>query len=330
MAHAIITGDPSAFGPVRIRLEMLGLTVGEVADPRGTSVGDCDLVVHVATARHSDVPHRPSGELPPAPLLCLGASPTTAWTAVDSADLETEVFATAVRVCVDRAWELRRRPAPEAPPERYRDFLSHELRSPLSVVATALRALAESVDDPEVERSLVERALRNVQRLERTVDWSQRNLLLLDAPPVQTLRIMSVEDLCECLSHLGVCLPEQPPVDFLVETDPEVLAAVIQQTVRAYECLSSDLEIGLSLVADSRGCRVRVEAPAVADLTPRVARIGLVRPGDAQGRDELSELAALLVPPVALEGLAARLVVDEAASGVLEIDLPVAAAPIPA
>jgi hypothetical protein len=70
--------------------------------------------------------------------------------------------------------------------------------------------------------------------------------------------------------------------------------------------------------------------PAVADMTPRVARIGLARPGESGVRDELAELAALLVPAVALESLSARLLTDSARTGVLEIALPLVGAPVPA
>ena len=123
MAHAIIIGDPLQFGRVRIRLEMLGLTVGETEAPAASTVGDCDLVVHVATARHSDVPHRPTGELPQAPLLCLGAPRSSAWETVSAGELDGEGFAAAVWTCVDRARELRRPPAPTArdrPSDGYR------------------------------------------------------------------------------------------------------------------------------------------------------------------------------------------------------------------
>ena len=115
--------------------------------------------------------------------------------------------------------------------------------------------------------------------------------------------------------------------DLVVETDPELVAAVVQQLVRACECLSTDLSIRLTLQADARGCSVRVAAPAIADLTPRVARIGLVRPGETAAHDELAEMASLLVPAAALDSLGARLGTDNAHAGELEIRLPLAGVP---
>ncbi|RKZ20148.1 hypothetical protein DRQ50_00315 [bacterium] len=331
MAHAIITGDPQQADRVRIRLEMLGLTVAETELPAMSSVGDCDLVVHVATARHSDVPHRPTGELPQAPLLCLGAPRSSAWESVPARELDHGLFAAAVRSCVDRAWDLRRRPSPESPPERYRDFLSHELRSPLSVVATTLRALDETLvtrGGSADERDLIVRALRNVQRLERTVDWSQRTLMLTDIPPVRTLQALSADELAERLDHLGVTPAAHTDGEQVVETDPDLLAAMVQQLVRACDCLSPDLQIHLTLAAGAAGCTIRVEAPAIADLTPRVARIGLARPGETGTSDELAELASMLVPVAALDSVGARLDLSGAGAGVLEIRLPVVATPI--
>jgi len=67
-------------------------------------------------------------------------------------------------------------PAPDAAPtsHAYREFVGHELRSPLTAIHTALAALAEDLGAGEGMRDAVrmlEIALRNTRRLEDTVNW---------------------------------------------------------------------------------------------------------------------------------------------------------------
>ncbi len=55
----------------------------------------------------------------------------------------------------------------------FRDFLNHELRTPLTAAGTALQTLAlqlERAGGPSLD--LVDIALRNVRRLEQTVEWA--------------------------------------------------------------------------------------------------------------------------------------------------------------
>lgn len=62
------------------------------------------------------------------------------------------------------------------------DYLGHELRTPLAAIRTALEILADDLGrspalpaagEPDARAKMIELALRNVQRLDRTVDWGQ-------------------------------------------------------------------------------------------------------------------------------------------------------------
>ncbi len=66
-------------------------------------------------------------------------------------------------------------PAPDASPtsRAYREFVCHELRSPLTAIHTALAALAEDLGAGEGmldAARMLEIALRNTRRLEDTVN----------------------------------------------------------------------------------------------------------------------------------------------------------------
>jgi hypothetical protein len=57
--------------------------------------------------------------------------------------------------------------------EDLRDFVNHELRTPLTAAGTALQTLAlQLADSGGRPLELVDLALRNLRRLERTVDWA--------------------------------------------------------------------------------------------------------------------------------------------------------------
>lgn len=327
MPHALVTGDRQSCEQVRLRLEMLGLTAA-VADPATevpASVGDCDLLVHAATARHAVVPRRAAGELPDAPVVLLGDPRPGPWTCVAPEDLDGPFFAAAVQACVQRAWELRGAPVPATPSVRYREFLAHELRSPLAVVTAALEALADS-SAPEAgeTRTLVDRALRNVRRLERTVEWSQSGLVLSEVPPVVPRRLLERDELVRLLEELDCGAVAVAGSDLPAETDPDLLVDVVQQMVRACHCLDPDLRPRLQLVGEDREWVVRLEAPA-ACAAGDVSRLGLVRFGDNTSQGSLLELACLLVPEAALQGLDARLAGVPGEPGCLELRLPVAA-----
>ena len=211
------------------------------------------------------------------------------------------------------------------PSVRYREFLAHELRSPLAVVTAALEALADDAPAGNDDmRTLVDRALRNVRRLERTVEWSQSSLVLAEAPPVGPRCVLDRVEITDLLKDLGCEVTTDSAVDRFIETDPDLLYDVVQQMIRACRCLDPDALPRLSLGVDDREWVVRLTAsPAVGENS--VSRCGLVHFGDPISHGSLLELASLLIPEAALGGLDARLQGNAGHPGGLELHLPVAA-----
>lgn len=335
MPHALVTGDRQRCEQIRLRLEMLGLTVA-VVDPAAAvpaSVGECDLLVHDSTARHAVVPRQAAGELPDAPVVLLGDSRPGPWSCVAWEDLDGPAFAAAVRSCVHRAWELRGASVPSSPSVRYREFLAHELRSPLAVVAAALEALDSGLIDGSAAsgddaRSVVDRALRNVRRLERTVEWSQSSLVLAEVPPVGPRQVLDLAEVADLLQDLGCQTAAVAGADGHVETDPDLLHDVVRQMIRVCHCREPGARPVLHLEAGDPEWVIRLSAAPVEGGVNEVSRCGLVRPGEPISHDSLLELAYLLIPAAALHGLDARLLGAPGEPGVLELRLPVAV-PVP-
>jgi len=68
---------------------------------------------------------------------------------------------------------LARSPGPGAHGEDFQDFVNHELRTPLTAAGTALQTLALHMERTGGRpHELLEIALRNLRRLEQTVDWA--------------------------------------------------------------------------------------------------------------------------------------------------------------
>ena len=116
----------------------------------------------------AELSHRPTAT---APLILVGAQPagsldSLAWERVVEPGHSGEVLASVLRPCLDDATGV----SCGAP--GFRDFLNHEMRTPLTAAGMALQTLAlhlESAGGPSLD--LLDTALRNIRRLEQTVEW---------------------------------------------------------------------------------------------------------------------------------------------------------------
>jgi signal transduction histidine kinase len=114
----------------------------------------------------------PTAPAATAPLLLVGETPggpldDLAWTQVPDPGPEGAALAAALRPCLEAAGRGGDVGA------GFRDFLNHEMRTPLTAAGTALQTLAlhmERAGGPSLE--LVDVAMRNLRRLEQTVDWA--------------------------------------------------------------------------------------------------------------------------------------------------------------
>jgi signal transduction histidine kinase len=98
---------------------------------------------------------------------------------LSAADVAGDALRRRLEACFAEARRLRGGAEPCPLSLRYRDFLGHELRSPLTALRTALEEIAASPGDPG---PLPQIALRNVERLQQVLEWSQGLLALADLP----------------------------------------------------------------------------------------------------------------------------------------------------
>jgi hypothetical protein len=166
----------------RQRLAAWGLTSacgGDACHRRPPTVADCDAVLWFGAP--PALPAAATDE-PAAPLLLVGQDDPhgVAWRIIAPRRAAGDCLRRSLEACCARARALRDRPADDPLRMRWRDFLGHELRSPLTAIKTALEEIEAAPGDPG---PLPEIALRNVARLQLVLEWSQDLLALAEAPP---------------------------------------------------------------------------------------------------------------------------------------------------
>ncbi len=208
MSHILLIGDDAQCGPVRTQLVQWGLTVGHAAGggplPAHVGVDVCDVVLVVGSAVEKvlpdTLPDGGRGAVPAAPRLFLAGN-------LPAPELERVLWPSLREACL-QARELRAGLAPVAGDlaQDVQHQVAHELRSPLTVIKTALEVMEDDLHswhaepaDVEAQLRMLQIALRNVRRLHRAVEWSQ---MLLAGPCAES----------EALAAAGV-VPRRPAVD---------------------------------------------------------------------------------------------------------------------
>ncbi len=181
MPHILIMGPGLPPDDLRRRLAGWGLTsarAGDTAHGRPPTVADCDAVLWFG-APPAPPPARDAAA--PAPVLLVGEDDphAAAWQTIPPRKAAGDCLRRALEGCFARARQLRERGVDDPLQVRYRDFLGHELRSPLTAIRTALEEIAAAPGDPG---PLPDIALRNVTRLQQVLEWSQDLLALAEAP----------------------------------------------------------------------------------------------------------------------------------------------------
>lgn len=182
MAHIILVADTCPGASMRDQLVRCGHSVALAAP--GDAMADagvdaCDVVVMLGDALATGDPVAVSdggrGAAPAAPRFLLSEAAASAG------------LTPALRARIESAWcEARARRLAATPegsdPAADSDVqqVGHELRSPLTVIKTALEVMEGDLRtwhaapaDVESQLRMLEIALRNVRRLHRAVEWSQ-------------------------------------------------------------------------------------------------------------------------------------------------------------
>jgi signal transduction histidine kinase len=335
LAHVLFDGDIRRHPALRSLFWQWGVTVGRLPASVGVgdqaTVEDCDAVVHLCSG--ADPTGFVSGAMPDgaeaegvaaaeaAPLLVIGAGPVAAvpWITIPDPGPEGTRLKAALQSCQERTRMLRGDSHSRHDLDQFRNFLGHELRSPLTAIKTALTVLeTEGSDEPGSARML-RIALRNLIRLTETVEWSQELMSLAEAPPTAELGPVSLASLAEAIpDHLDVHLDEKHE-SCEVLTDPRLLGILAGQMERvlANACPGSRPVFVLALDPGSGDCR----------LSAMVSRTGGMEAGHDLGdfnRAEFDHLVRMLISPQLLQalGVKPRIPAEDRAEVELTVGLP--------
>ncbi len=200
-------------------------------------------------------------------------------------------------------------------------FFNHELRTPLAAASAALQTLARRCELAPVngELDLLDIALRNLKRLEHTVEWAgdfiDATMVDNDAAPAIATTGELVQDIDELVSAVVVeWSAEMGDWGKNVAIAREQWRRLLRQTLHAIHYFQSDLTVAVAAseiaAADSELTRLALDLrlEGVAESSHRVNRTGLSDPVD--DADELQRLIGFMVAPGLLDVLGGRIDVE--------------------
>jgi signal transduction histidine kinase len=253
-----------------------------------------------------------------APLLLIGQAPTmdlaaAAWMRVADPGPDGAALAAVLRPLLETAQ------TEGGGNQDFRDLVNHELRTPLTAAGTALQTLARQLEragGPSLE--MVDIALRNIRRLERTVDWACDYLTEGACEPTASGRAeFALVELLEDLDNLEPPLPLTwasgvGDWELLVELDRDSWRRLLRQMLRAIALLAPQqpVHLDVSLLGE-------VDAEAEASGLLLVFHLplqgvakgnqGALAAADEDLPEQLRRLLAFTVSPVLAHRLDLRL-----------------------
>jgi hypothetical protein len=346
LPHVLFDGDIRQHPALRSLFWQWGVTVGSLAPDHGgfvpATVEECDAVLYLAgesvpaESGSSAMPDGAEAEgvaaAAAAPLLVVGSGPVpgTPWVSIPDPGPGGSRLKAALQSCQDRSRGLRGEPESRHDQDQFRNFLGHELRSPLTAIKTALTAMEKESDKNSGSDRMFKIAQRNLDRLAETVEWSQELLSLAEAPPTVDLGPVCLAALQEAMGdHLAVQLkPGEGGREVL--TDPRLLGLLAGQMERVlvFALPGGRPVFRLQWHPEENGCRLTAEISPAAKSTAfsRVSRMG-VTGGDRDragwNQLELEHLVRMLISPHLLQmlGVRPRIHVDDQGAVVLTVVL---------
>ena len=360
MAHILLGGDLRNGPAVRSLLREWGMTCSlwSSEDPGFAlpSIDECDATILILPS--DAAPSSPSGgpaAAPPAPLILLGEYPgplllaRDAWRVVNDPGPEGVDLKFAVQSALEQSQRLRghhlplARPNPKVDQEGYLQFLSHELRSPLTAAKTALEVLqgelggllgpgenqpresgSKGNSQGDARLAMVDIALRNIKRLHRTVDWNQ-DLQELEKSVLsgQWSRVL-VEELGMVAAETMDLVIEEGARGLELESDRNLLRVLMGQMTRVLDYALPGCPLrGVVRVDSARSrCLELAMQPQNAGPLPDEPRIMRTRLARATGQqesspqEELERLVGYVVSRPLLDRLHARVLVCQDAEGI--------------
>jgi hypothetical protein len=347
LAHVVFDGEIQQHPALRSLLWQWGVTVGPL--PGSGRVGvlatveDCDAVLSVGNKSHAsdiDFSAMPDGAeaegaaAAAAPLLVVG--PLTESGAQFGHELVSipdfgpggSRLKAALHSCVEKSRLLRGEAGARHDLNQFRDFVGHELRSPLTAVKTALTALEDSENpDPGAARML-SIALRNLRRLTETVEWSQELTSLAETTPVADLAPVPAAAVARVIpDHLDVHLGQNCESGEIL-TDLGLLGVLVRQMERvfAYGCPEKRPTFRLEFDPDGGDCRLSAYVTESGNeaASNRVSRSGGREPSRDKAtwnRAEFENLSRMLISPQLLQVLGVKTRIPSSQRGTLELSI---------
>lgn len=343
MAHILFDGDIGRHPDLRSLFWQWGVTVGRLPSSAGdgsrVSVEECDAVVspdpasgtvHQVFSAMPDGAEKEGVAVPAAaPLLVIGPNMAAdlAWVVIPHPGPGGALLKAALQSCQERAGVLRGNSGDRHDRRQFREFLGHELRSPMTAIRTALTILeSEKIQSPGPARMLG-LAQRNLSRLAQTVEWSQELMSLAEATPAPCLETVAVGDLVRAFpDHMDLKL-EGMSNSGEVYSDPVLVAILAGQMKRvlSHACPEGVPEFRLGCDPDSVGycLSATIQDKGEESSVPRVSRTGEGSP-EPGNRAEFVNLVRMLISPALLQVLGARVRVAPVAVAEYKIilDLP--------
>ncbi|MGD9548912.1 MAG: hypothetical protein AB7V45_15390 [Candidatus Krumholzibacteriia bacterium] len=319
MAHILITPELMADPDLCARLRTWGMTAGRWAqDASGAAqptIWDCDAVL---VAAGDPVPGVGDGDQA-APVVVLGEGPTSRGAHAvlrgsgPAGSFLLGALQTAVAESASRRATAGARSILETDPLL---VIGHELRTPLTAVKTALEALGGSawsgtgdVGSPGPEDRILGIALRNVRRMETSLDWVQSLAFRIrEAAEASAPRPIPPTELAELLAEVAPVSVNGSDEAFLV-AHPGLVNTAVRGLARTLRGAVPHRPVRIHLTRCDRSPDVLVlEIAAVDGADPagtEIARDGSARSGEladdlrraacaAAGGGVLSELGAVV------------------------------------
>lgn len=256
----------------------------------------CDLIIQtcVACGEEATCNGRLIQSRDMAPILLVGKRPDRCdcqldhWSHLENPGPDGVLLRQAIDACLGCAGDVKPVRDERQGYHQYAHFLNHELRTPITATSTALEILAQELARHGDERlqGFARIGLRNVQRLMRTITWSEGYLTSRNRILKPDWRLWQVEELVHRATQepraKGVLSVEfvADAAEQRVESDGNLFGTVVSQVVHAlqYTAVGSPLCLQIQVAPETVPARqLGIEHPGVLELA--------YHPGSERGRD---------------------------------------------
>ncbi|MFH1843070.1 MAG: histidine kinase dimerization/phospho-acceptor domain-containing protein [bacterium] len=194
------------------------------------------------------------------------------WQSLEAVDMDEAALATTLESCLQRLTQLPSGASELCGFHNYAQFLNHEIRTPLTAAQSAMQILARELHGQTDDRllPLVRIALRNLQRLSRTVAWSEDYLSSRVQQSTPDWQPGSVADLLdrvlaeETLAGQVELQYRETVGELSIVSDEHLLGTACQQVLRTFCYNTPTTKVQIEVSIDRAAVLNDMSAPDVA------------------------------------------------------------------